>query len=322
MIVRKLKNVSTIVTGKSHISKGSPCQDRTRYVIQNNTHVLSLSDGAGSRTYSQYGAEIVTQAACDYFSSNFDHAYLVLTDPSTTVDEQKALNEDFLNYLNHKIEEFLRTKPGMSANDLLCTLEFVAIKGNHYIAGHCGDGVIGVLTDFNNREKLQVLSHPDNGAASNITFFINDKSGATHLRFYTGNMAKVEGFILMSDGPEEVLYNKVKGLSPNTSIFFNAVRSGTTKECKEIFDKVLSEKIAEVSYDDLSVNVLVYTDFDLDKNNNVDEINEFFDAVFENQIVIESGYYATIDLCRNQDGHLLRGSQVVEKINKLKGQCV
>ena len=322
MIVRKLKNINTYVVGRAHIKKGSPCQDRTKYVLNNNTHVLSLCDGAGSRTYSQYGAEITTEAACEYFSANFSKIYNVLSSDMTTEDERNAINEEFTQFLSKKTEEFLINHREMALDDLLCTLEFVAINGNKYIAGHCGDGVIGKLVDSRGKERLQVLSHPDNGAASNITYFINDKSGSKHLRFYYGNMNSVEGFILMSDGPEEVLYNKVKGLNPNTSIFFKAVRSGNSSESKKLIEKILTEKIAEISYDDLSVNLLVFADMDLSKQATSAEINDFFGTVYEDQIVIESGYYATIDLCRKQNGRMLFGKKVIDAIDELRGKCV
>lgn len=320
MIIRKLENINTFITGQSHLKKDLPCQDRTKYLLKNGTHVLSLSDGAGSKKYSQIGADIVTDAACNYFSINFNKAYSVLNSTSQDEDKINQLKSDFLNYINEQINDYLFQNKSISSNDLLCTLEFVAIHSNKYIAGHCGDGVIGKLIDNKENELLEVLSKPQNGGATNLTYFINENNSINHLRLYSGSMNNVEGFILMSDGPEEVLYNENLGLNENTNIFFNIVKdiSATSLEKKQAINKILETKLANISYDDLSINVIIYMELDLESNLKNDQINSFLnEGIYKNQIIIESGYYATINKTKEGIGNLLTGTEAINYLKNL-----
>ena len=60
------------VQGRSHIKNDVPCQDKTYFIINDDTVVSALADGAGSAKLSHYGAERITKFICEELSQNFD----------------------------------------------------------------------------------------------------------------------------------------------------------------------------------------------------------------------------------------------------------
>lgn len=80
------------------------------------------------------------------------------------------------------------------------------MSGDRYIAGHLGDGVIGRLSG----EEAHVVSGPERGEFANETYFLTGASALKHLRVTKGPLGDVTGFILMSDGAAESLYDKRK----------------------------------------------------------------------------------------------------------------
>ena len=95
----------------------------------------------------------------------------------------------------------------ISLDSLAPTLLFSAFRSGRYIAGHVGDGVIGVK----NRKDVIVLSMPDNGEHANTTYFLTDKHARAHLRLYAGLAKDGYGAMLMSDGMAESLFAKASG---------------------------------------------------------------------------------------------------------------
>ncbi len=314
MIVRKLRNTNAAVLGKDHAKKGLPCQDRTSFHILNGCYAIALSDGAGSRKLSHFGAEAVVKEASEYFSLRFDDVYKVVN--AHDADEMDSIKADFASSLFHSLRDIVQANPDSDYDDYLCTLEFVVVKQGKYIAGHCGDGVIAVLLDEFDSERLEVLSRPENGDASNITFFINDRNSAPKLRFYCGSMEGVSGFMLMSDGPEEALYSKQGGLNPNAMAFVKANRGTKPEESVDFFQRFLSEKVARISYDDLSVNVLAYDEANMDELRNEEWCEEIFGNACGNQAIQESGYSFLLDETMPQDEWPMSSSDLADYLEK------
>lgn len=182
------------VQGLSHVKNSIPCQDIV--YIENGLDVFSiaLADGAGSARHSETGADIATKNTCKFLGVNFDSFY-----------EAEA------NLVQYKIIHALRTslgknasKKGAEVKDFASTLLFVVIKGERFIAGHIGDGAIGYLRG----NELSVLSPPANGEHINQTYFTTSSNYRHHLRLYKGTLNAIEGFVLMSDGTCESLYDR------------------------------------------------------------------------------------------------------------------
>jgi len=240
------KLASAYVTGRGHLTKNIPCQDRTfELVSKHSTGVfygLSLADGAGSYKLSDIGAEIVTKEILTYLKSNFSN---LLQMKNTSKKIIKNIEEKLAKEANNREIDF---------KELSSTLLFVVIKNDKFIVGHIGDGVIGVLDKDNN---ITVLSHPDNGEYSNSTFFTTTDSYPDRLRIIKGNIVDSIGFILMSDGSDESLYDsRTKELAPVNAEIINWLNVGSSKEVKSALQSNLNEIIKHKTHDDCSLGIL------------------------------------------------------------------
>ena len=319
MIIEKIRQADAYVTGKDHIRKNTECQDRTFYYKANGTHVIALSDGAGSRPKSQYGAEVVTEEVSKYVAKNFINLIVLTEKRGKEINEYEEnilkVKSNILNIVKSSLNEFCLKNDGLQINDLSCTLELVAVKNNQYFAIHIGDGVIGLLKNESGEERLSVLSTPENGGAPNITFFITDDNAIEHLRIYSGSIENIKGFILMSDGPEEALYNEDNGLSSNALLLFKGLNGNTINDYKIFLENLLKEKISQVSYDDLSVNIL-YMDV-IDTNDKYEDkyLKDILDNISNNQIITQSRYSVLIDDSIEPDNDFLDYN---ERLTELK----
>lgn len=267
------KIASSYIIGQGHILKNIPCQDRTFKLIdrkflkkvvkrkvfknrkaikttikvidnQHSFYGLSLADGAGSCKHSDIGAELITKKILQYIKMNFDNLFK---------DENIRLT--LLNYIENELQK--RTTDNISFKDLSSTLLFVAIKSNKFIIGHIGDGVIGMLDNENN---LKTISKPDNGEFSNSTFFTTSTKYKERLRILKGRLKSADGFILMSDGAEDSLYDKKKeSLSDTNKIIINWLESNAEKEVEKALYNNLEQVISKQTSDDCSIGIMKIT---------------------------------------------------------------
>lgn len=84
------------------------------------------------------------------------------------------------------------------------TLLLVAIKDDKFIIAHIGDGVIGYLKN----NEMKIASQPENGEFVNTTVFTTSKDAIMTMKLIKGFLGTIQGFVLMSDGPEARLYSK------------------------------------------------------------------------------------------------------------------
>ena len=201
-------SVQCAVQGKSHARQNIPCQDKTFFKAENGIFAASLADGAGSCRLSHLGAELATRAICDALCSDFEK--LFSNDDGLTVKSE--LTDRILDKLSEAAEE-----QDCDIKDLSSTLLFIAVHENRFMLGHIGDGVIGYLKN----NEVKVASAPDNGEFANTTVFTTSKSAADSIKLIKGNLGSISGFVLMSDGPEAVFYDKARGiLAPSLKRMF------------------------------------------------------------------------------------------------------
>lgn len=292
MIFTKWRHAQSVRIGVDHIESNMPCQDNAFYLCKNGVHVLSLSDGAGSKKYSQIGSDTVTKSICSYIVQEFDSLLMISETYGKTLedieDSKRIVKNSIFNHLKKELIE--KVTPEITFEDLACTLLFVAIKGDRFIMGHIGDGVIAGLFNSGKSESLKVLSHPENGEQINITFFLTDPDAIDHLRITTGSFHNLSGILLMSDGPEEVLYNSLNGLHANCLKLFQNFNKYTCAKYDQILEKFLSTQVAKFSYDDLSMNMLYLSKIDREL---VDEslLDDFFIDITNNQQIIQRSSY-------------------------------
>ncbi len=244
--MNKWKIASSYVIGQGHIKKNIPCQDRTFKLIskhKNGTfYGLSLADGAGSCQYSDIGAEIITKKVLYFLKSKFSYILRY---------------KNSIPYITNFIEDELY-KIGKSKNidfkELSSTLLFIVIKNENFIIGHIGDGVIGVI---DNKNKINVISYPENGEYSNSTFFTTSLKYKRRLRIKKGKLKNAKGFILMSDGSEESLYDKKnKTLIDINQQIINWLENNSESKVEKALSINLKNIISKKTNDDCSIGIM------------------------------------------------------------------
>jgi len=188
-----LKMAHAAVQGRGHKLKNSPCQDKTYTLTKNGVSVIALADGAGSCKHSDVGATIVVETVCKVIAARFDIIY-----NTPTISREYLVNYIQLA-LYRKAEEI-----SAKFKDLSATFLFAAVKGEQFLAGHIGDGVIGCLATDG---RLEVISKPENGEFANETYFVTSSQAIFRFRGYRGTINQKKGFILMSDGAGDSLYD-------------------------------------------------------------------------------------------------------------------
>lgn len=261
MIFYRWKNAQTAVIGRDHVTDQKPCQDKVASFSKNGIHAIALADGAGSRQSSDVGADIVTQSVVHFLVEKFDDL-LISSENEDTQNPFTAfhsLRERLIVHITEALNNYTITHSKVNYRDLASTLLFVVFKDDQYLMGHIGDGLI-VSYQYQLGEMFpKIMSIPENGAASNITFFFTENDVEHHFRLYKGDMSNILGFLLMSDGPEEVLYSDKTGLNPNVESLFKNFHGKDAYMYTKQLERLLDERIAQVSYDDLSLN-LIYMD--------------------------------------------------------------
>lgn len=196
------KYSSCEVQGRGHFKNQIPCQDKTKTVFKDGTYVIALADGAGSAKLSHYGAQCVVDSITDLLVSNFEELFGEEDGRQVKLSIIEKLTTDV-----NSQAEVLECIP----KDLASTMLAVAIKDNRFIIAHIGDGVIGYLDG----DSLKVASAPANGEHANETYFVTSRDAINTMKIFKGGMKDIAGFVLMSDGTEQSLYNKkTNTLSP------------------------------------------------------------------------------------------------------------
>lgn len=184
-------------------------------------------------------------------------------------DELEKSDESLAAKVRLKVEETLREiKPAdmiwawavaevlpIHVNELASTLLFVAHNRGRFIAGHVGDGVIAQV---DGDDSAKTLSHPENGEYANTTVFVTDSSATNRLRLFHGELdTRVAGFVLMSDGCAESLYNKQSGnpaAAVSKLIAWNATLS--RNNINSVLRSNLEQSFSKKSSDDCSLALL------------------------------------------------------------------
>lgn len=201
------------VQGRGHVNNNVPCQDKTFTISQNNVCSIVLADGAGSASLSHIGAEGTTKTVGAYLCENFDRLY----EQNDANIARELLMESIKTELTN-----LSLINQCEIKDLASTLLAVAVKDEHYIILHIGDGVIGLYDG----ESIKVASMPENGEFANSTFFTTSNNAKNHLRLFKGRLKNIVGFIMFSDGPEPILcHHKEKEITPSLTQAFDDIKT-------------------------------------------------------------------------------------------------
>ena len=238
------KSVCCAVQGRGHAKKNIPCQDKVARRTENGVHVITLADGAGSARLSHFGAQVVVNRMTTFVADRF---FDLIAQADGRLVTQELLSVA-LQALND--EAGLRE---CSLKDLASTMLIAAVGDGNFFLAHLGDGVIGYL----NETGLKVATTPDNGEFSNETVFVTSANAAARMRIFKGALKNISGFILMSDGSEQSLYNKRnKTLAPAVKRLMHRTTLIDADVLTPQLERALSTVVAENTHDDCSVAIL------------------------------------------------------------------
>jgi len=237
------------IKGRIHKLNDMPCQDRVAVYSNNNVIAMSLADGAGSCKYSDIGAEIVTLEINKLLTKKFDIFFK---------SDGNNIRQQIIETLHDKLK-LEAQKRQTQLKELSSTLLFIAIKANNFLSGHIGDGLIGVQiknADIK-QEDIHVLSYPERGEYANVTYFTTGVDVMKHLRLYRGNINDKSGFVMMSDGAMECLFNKKeKRFAQAIGIFFEWMENYSEEVVNNALEENFSKLIVEKTTDDCSIGLL------------------------------------------------------------------
>lgn len=129
-------------------------------------------------------------------------------------------------------------KETLSDNKSGGAMLFAAVKGDRYLAGHMGGGLIARLD-----EDCTVLSKP------------GDRDD---LRIYRGEVKETFGFMLMSEGACRSLYESSTGnLSPACGTFFQWLKEHDEETVSEALEDNINKYFKKAVKGDISVGIMV-----------------------------------------------------------------
>lgn len=232
------------VQGRGHIKTHTPCQDMTKTVYENDTYVIALADGAGSAALSHYGAACVVDGITDLMVRQFDELY--------AQEDGRQVKQTILGQLRENLAAKAQ-ELSCSLKDLASTMLVVAVRQDQYLIAHIGDGVIGYL-DGN---TLKIASAPANGEHANETYFVTSADAIRTMTVFKGQLGEIAGFVLMSDGTEQSLYNKrARALNPAVIKLMQRSRILDEGAMNKQLQTTLSSVLTARTQDDCSVALL------------------------------------------------------------------
>ncbi|THE12317.1 protein phosphatase 2C domain-containing protein [Bacillus timonensis] len=247
MTITHWKFASAQTVGRGHIKQQLPCQDYTFCVQTQDMTILVLADGAGSAPSSHIGAQTVVHKMMTILQNHFEEMF--------EEDDQQLLRKRIIGILLNELEGIENFSGNIK--EYASTLLYVAIKGDRYLAGHIGDGVIGLQVAGG---SFKVLSNPENGLFANTTYFITSDEAWKYLRLYKGETHAKTGFILMSDGTADSLFNKKKqGFAPAIPRMLDWLRNHPNQKIAEVLETNLDSVIKQQTQDDCSIALAALT---------------------------------------------------------------
>lgn len=226
--------------GLSHFKDGTNCQDNTCVVETENYIVAALADGLGSLKYSEIASDVATKSICKAFEG--------------INCSKKELSSFLLQYVVDNIQHEAEAR-GIALKEMDCTFVFVYINKNESeaIIGRLGDSAICVFG-----ENYSIALNDGNKSA-NGTSAVLDRDAIDNftINFIDYKKEKIKGFILSSDGLENILYMKgSNSVNKAAEEYFNTLVTSASPEAElrqKIFELV---KVPGSPFDD-DISIIV-----------------------------------------------------------------
>lgn len=237
-------NYGFSVIGKSHIAKGTCCQDSHMIkALENGWIIAAVADGVGSAKNSQVGSSIAAKTVVEFCAEYMPWDYSVIG--------IKSMLRTAYNYaFKQIIKESEKTGEPIESYDT--TLTTVIYDGQRIIYGHSGDGAIIGLTIYGDYVQI---TKPQKGV--DMISVLPLRSGYTvwSIDSYEEELAAV---MLMTDGMLDYalcpyllkLSNKSEVYTPIASYFADPYGvPNSEKKAEKIKDEIKEFIIADDNYD-------------------------------------------------------------------------
>ena len=236
------------VRGHGHLRDGTPVQDRTstsRVAVSRSSALPTALDR--HRIPSSAPRPLwMKRAPCS--STGLPSSRRATTVPASRWNSSLSVSK-----LND-----VATRHGVKPGDLASTFLCVAVSGERFLGAHVGDGVVGYVKNG----QLRVISAPDNSEFANQTTFVTSGRALESMRLFRGSLDGVAGFILMSDGTGESLFDARTGeLAGACEKLIAAVGSAPaqlsrTSEYTKRLRRLVDLRIRDATKDDCSIGIL------------------------------------------------------------------
>lgn len=220
------------IAGVYHEVDNKPCQDAVGKYKNGQYSAVVLCDGAGSVEKSELASELVTEQLPKYLCDNFKEFY---------GENDEKLSLELINYL--------RELSAVNNIKLDCTLlAIVTNNDDRDLIIHVGDGAV-----FSNKDGVNnIVSYPENGEESNITYFLSGNNLKSHIHIYRGN---ADAYLLTSDGISGLLYD-TNGVKEAVPIMFNWICKADETTVEEKIRNETERFFKQYTLDDISVAIL------------------------------------------------------------------
>lgn len=206
------KAIARSVVGTSHLAAKppTPCQDSSGYKQCKDYLIGAVSDGAGSRSLSQYGSKLAVQSTLQYFGEILESSR---SNPLSSQDAVEKIFRELIGVVRGAIqteaENWSReNNKKVSAGEFACTLLVFVTFPNGIAAMQLGDGFI-VVRDCKSKD-YDLLFPPSKGEYENVTTFVTSSSTDIQQDLQIIYRSKPISFVCAStDGLEKLALNLV-----------------------------------------------------------------------------------------------------------------
>jgi serine/threonine protein phosphatase PrpC len=217
--------------GKSHIDSNTPCQDASEIIIRDNSMLIAVADGLGSKKLSQIGSELAVRYACrayrnKWFTSSKD---ILLSARSHLIEFAKKIN---------------LTDP----SELATTLQIAIVTEDKADMCICGDGAIVYTV----KDEHKLVTDGQIYELANLTFHLLSDNLDDKIFSHIVE-EQVQHVSLCSDGMRTVLANERESIAhpPIFDYLINYASQNSVEEAVQML--VNSSQVLESVDDDRSL---------------------------------------------------------------------
>ena len=184
-----------IKTGSRHIRQQRFCQDSAAMSLREKSEIViaAVSDGCSGARYSSTGSKLCAEGFVRAFDKMSDKAIKRLCSSGKYDTEIK---KTVLFYLGEIVKN-----SGMEYYQISSTLVGILCCRKNALVVHIGDGFSIKLKNGH----TDIVSPPENGAVTNITFFATSPDAEKHLRISRTTVN--DGIIISTDGLSDTEIN-------------------------------------------------------------------------------------------------------------------